>query len=225
MRPSRRHYHASLSPEEREGVQAEWTNGDVPIIVATIAFGMGGCSCWCGGCVGPRGWWMAAGIGKNPLAVFGRSAPAPCPLLPAISLHHWTSSMAGQSCVLCATLPLSACVQASTRLMCGLFSTTRCPSPWRDTCRQAGTRLPAYQRLAAATSCAASRNPDTCPAAPCHLVPPPPRLNTSCPFLPAGERACGARRPPLLLHPLLHLRRCRQVTPHDPPVGAGEWRP
>lgn len=36
-----RHYHASLSPEEREAVQAEWTNGDVPIIVATIAFGMG----------------------------------------------------------------------------------------------------------------------------------------------------------------------------------------
>lgn len=36
-----RHYHASLSPEEREAVQAEWTSGDVPIIVATIAFGMG----------------------------------------------------------------------------------------------------------------------------------------------------------------------------------------
>ncbi|EFN52072.1 hypothetical protein CHLNCDRAFT_36987, partial [Chlorella variabilis] len=35
------HYHASLLPEEREAVQAEWTNGDVPIIVATIAFGMG----------------------------------------------------------------------------------------------------------------------------------------------------------------------------------------
>ncbi|KAL4856507.1 ATP-dependent DNA helicase Q-like 4A [Chlorella vulgaris] len=36
-----KHYHASLSPEEREAVQAEWTNGDVPVIVATIAFGMG----------------------------------------------------------------------------------------------------------------------------------------------------------------------------------------
>lgn len=41
----RRHYHASLTPEEREAVQAEWTNGDVPIIVATIAFGMGE-RCW-----------------------------------------------------------------------------------------------------------------------------------------------------------------------------------
>lgn len=39
--PCRRHYHASLAPEEREAVQSEWTNGDVPIIVATIAFGMG----------------------------------------------------------------------------------------------------------------------------------------------------------------------------------------
>lgn len=37
----RRHYHASLSAEEREAVQAEWTNGETPIIVATIAFGMG----------------------------------------------------------------------------------------------------------------------------------------------------------------------------------------
>ena len=36
-----RHYHASLSPDEREAVQAEWTSGEVPIIVATIAFGMG----------------------------------------------------------------------------------------------------------------------------------------------------------------------------------------
>eukprot|EP00887_Chlorella_sp_A99_P000649 scaffold5.g649.t1 len=36
-----KHYHASLSPEEREAVQMEWTNGDVACIVATIAFGMG----------------------------------------------------------------------------------------------------------------------------------------------------------------------------------------
>lgn len=43
-----RHYHASLTAEEREAVQAEWTNGDVPIIVATIAFGMGASGCWWG---------------------------------------------------------------------------------------------------------------------------------------------------------------------------------
>ena len=36
-----RHYHANLSAEEREGVQQEWTSGEVPLIVATIAFGMG----------------------------------------------------------------------------------------------------------------------------------------------------------------------------------------
>ncbi len=39
--PRRRHYHANLTAQEREDVQSEWTNGDVPIIVATIAFGMG----------------------------------------------------------------------------------------------------------------------------------------------------------------------------------------
>lgn len=44
-----RHYHASLTAEEREAVQAEWTNGDVPIIVATIAFGMG--ERWWGRCL------------------------------------------------------------------------------------------------------------------------------------------------------------------------------
>ncbi len=36
-----KHYHGKLSSEEREQVQNEWTNGDVPIIVATLAFGMG----------------------------------------------------------------------------------------------------------------------------------------------------------------------------------------
>lgn len=39
--PAARHYHANLSPEEREAVQRDWTNGAVPIIVATVAFGMG----------------------------------------------------------------------------------------------------------------------------------------------------------------------------------------
>lgn len=36
-----KHYHGKLSSEEREQVQSEWTNGDVPVIVATLAFGMG----------------------------------------------------------------------------------------------------------------------------------------------------------------------------------------
>ena len=35
------HYHASLSQQEREEVQAAWTHDRVQIIVATIAFGMG----------------------------------------------------------------------------------------------------------------------------------------------------------------------------------------
>ena len=54
LHPHCRHYHASLTPEEREAVQAEWTNGDVPIIVATIAFGMGG---WVDG-------WVVSGSGE-----------------------------------------------------------------------------------------------------------------------------------------------------------------
>ncbi|GFH16677.1 uncharacterized protein HaLaN_13144 [Haematococcus lacustris] len=36
-----KHYHASLGPEEREGVQREWSMDKVQVIVATIAFGMG----------------------------------------------------------------------------------------------------------------------------------------------------------------------------------------
>lgn len=54
---SRRHYHANLTAQEREDVQSEWTNGDVPIIVATIAFGMGACGVvlMCGRGV-HRGW-------------------------------------------------------------------------------------------------------------------------------------------------------------------------
>lgn len=34
-------YHGQLTADQREQVQQEWTNGDVPIIVATLAFGMG----------------------------------------------------------------------------------------------------------------------------------------------------------------------------------------
>ena len=55
----RRHYHANLAPEEREAVQAEWTNGDVPIIVATIAFGMGPWRCCCHFLGGTWGDWTA----------------------------------------------------------------------------------------------------------------------------------------------------------------------
>ena len=39
-------------------MQSEWTNGDVPIIVATIAFGMGGCTAAAALC--PCGLWGAA---------------------------------------------------------------------------------------------------------------------------------------------------------------------
>jgi len=35
------HYHASLSHEERERVQAAWSRDELQVIVATIAFGMG----------------------------------------------------------------------------------------------------------------------------------------------------------------------------------------
>jgi superfamily II helicase len=37
------HYHASLTPEERERVQAAWSRDELQVIVATIAFGMGEC--------------------------------------------------------------------------------------------------------------------------------------------------------------------------------------
>jgi len=36
-----RHFHAQVSPADKERIQNEWTNGDLPVIVATIAFGMG----------------------------------------------------------------------------------------------------------------------------------------------------------------------------------------
>lgn len=36
-----RHYHASMTPDEREKTQYDWTHGKVQIIAATIAFGMG----------------------------------------------------------------------------------------------------------------------------------------------------------------------------------------
>lgn len=37
----RSHYHAALTQQEREEVQANWTHDRMQIIVATIAFGMG----------------------------------------------------------------------------------------------------------------------------------------------------------------------------------------
>jgi hypothetical protein len=193
--PSRRHYHASLSPEEREGVQAEWTNGDVPIIVATIAFGMGGCSWW-GGCTGARGWWMGAGrLATQTLwqPAAGLRLPLALCCLPAAKI---VGPANGRPCVLCAALPPSACAQASTRLMCGSCFTTRCPSRWRDTCRQAG-RLPTPGQASL---------PAQGLLPPPHLPPAITNQLPCCPLLPpSGERACGARRPPLLLHPVLHL--------------------
>lgn len=35
------HYHAQLSPEQREEVQRAWSRDELQVIVATIAFGMG----------------------------------------------------------------------------------------------------------------------------------------------------------------------------------------
>lgn len=37
----RSHYHAAMTQQEREEVQANWTHDRMQIIVATIAFGMG----------------------------------------------------------------------------------------------------------------------------------------------------------------------------------------
>lgn len=40
------HYHAAMTQQEREEVQANWTHDRMQIIVATIAFGMGeSCAC------------------------------------------------------------------------------------------------------------------------------------------------------------------------------------
>ena len=42
------HYHAAMTQQEREEVQANWTHDRMQIIVATIAFGMGeSCACHC----------------------------------------------------------------------------------------------------------------------------------------------------------------------------------
>lgn len=35
------HYHAGLSNNERASVQKNWSTGEIRVIVATIAFGMG----------------------------------------------------------------------------------------------------------------------------------------------------------------------------------------
>lgn len=35
------HYHAAMTQQEREEVQANWTHDRMQVIVATIAFGMG----------------------------------------------------------------------------------------------------------------------------------------------------------------------------------------
>lgn len=40
---ARSHYHAAMTQQEREEVQANWTHDRMQIIVATIAFGMGEC--------------------------------------------------------------------------------------------------------------------------------------------------------------------------------------
>lgn len=37
----RRHYHAAVPTEQRERIQYEWSNDNIQVIVATIAFGMG----------------------------------------------------------------------------------------------------------------------------------------------------------------------------------------
>lgn len=34
-------YHAGLKPAERERVQSSWASGEIPVVVATVAFGMG----------------------------------------------------------------------------------------------------------------------------------------------------------------------------------------
>lgn len=36
-----KHFHAQLDPATKEATQSEWTSGELPIVVATIAFGMG----------------------------------------------------------------------------------------------------------------------------------------------------------------------------------------
>jgi hypothetical protein len=38
-------YHAKLSDKVRREVQAAWQRGATPVVVATVAFGMGACSC------------------------------------------------------------------------------------------------------------------------------------------------------------------------------------
>ncbi|GFR41109.1 hypothetical protein Agub_g1704, partial [Astrephomene gubernaculifera] len=37
------HYHAGMTPKQRTQVQNRWRDGEVAVVVATIAFGMGEC--------------------------------------------------------------------------------------------------------------------------------------------------------------------------------------
>ena len=196
----RRHYHASLSAEEREAVQAEWTNGDTPIIVATIAFGMG--------------------------TLRALTVPACCIADYRFYRTGWGN---GGSCLSVSCLPLRASPrphphQESTRRTCGLSSTTACPRAWRATCRHAGSREQGKAWLWVPGCGCCLIMPPARPQPPPLPTRPPPHLPHPRCRATAGERAGGARRPALHLHSVLHLRGRRQVAAHDPTVGPGERR-
>ena len=40
-KPRVKYFHARLAPDVKEATQNEWSSGELPIVVATIAFGMG----------------------------------------------------------------------------------------------------------------------------------------------------------------------------------------